>query len=41
LLWVALAAVPVWLWIAWTWPKRKLILDENSKGSFTAHVERC
>jgi membrane protease YdiL (CAAX protease family) len=20
-LWAALAAVPVWLWIAWTWPK--------------------
>jgi membrane protease YdiL (CAAX protease family) len=39
-LWVAMAAVPVWLWIALTWPKRSLILDENSKGSFTAHVER-
>jgi uncharacterized protein len=21
-LWAGLAAVPVWLWIAWTWPKR-------------------
>jgi membrane protease YdiL (CAAX protease family) len=22
LLWAALAAVPVWLWIVWTWPKQ-------------------
>jgi len=29
-LWAALAAVPVWLWIVWKWPRRESTLDEGS-----------
>lgn len=35
-LWVALAAVPVWLWIAWTWPQRRSILDPAPLSSAEA-----
>jgi len=38
-LWVALAVVPVWLWIVWTWPQRKSIFDLNLTNSVSARVE--
>ena len=36
-LWAGLAAVPVWLWMAWTWPKGKSEVDER----YTSSVARA
>lgn len=30
LLWAAVAAVPIWLWIVWTWPRREAMPDVAS-----------
>jgi hypothetical protein len=35
LLWAGLAAVPVWLWIAWTWPKRSSEPVEHPTSALT------
>jgi membrane protease YdiL (CAAX protease family) len=37
-LWAGLAAVPVWLWIAWTWPRPKSEIAEHPTDRALARV---
>jgi membrane protease YdiL (CAAX protease family) len=30
-LWAGLASVPVWLWLAWTWPRQQCNLDKHAR----------
>jgi membrane protease YdiL (CAAX protease family) len=36
LFWCGLACIPVWIWLVWTWPKRKPAVAEDPNTSETA-----
>jgi len=39
-LWAGLATVPVWLWLAWTWPKRHPEPEEHPTNRESSHEPR-